>query len=96
MTPDVQAGFDFREFVVDDFAEKELTSAQKIDIHIAMGEPERAMVRVIMFFVPGRAGHRPIAGRAQVFRADDRIIVRAVGVLVMILSEKFAVDFDSE
>src|SRR5882672_5361524 len=78
---------------MNDLAEAPGLSPEVVSIDCSMSEPERAMMRVVMFLV-GSCLHRPIPGQRRFSRPDQWIVIRPRHVLEKVLGEKMAVDFN--
>jgi hypothetical protein len=89
------AGFEAEKTVVDDFAEALLFRPKIQPVDRAMGKPEGAVVRMVLF-LGGICLHRPITGQGQFAGADERIKVRAGDIRVKVFREQPAIHLDPE
>ena len=91
----VAAGFDFGELLVHGPAGLWFLAPEIDAVHLAVLEPERAMMLVIVFLVVS-VFHRPVARHRQAVRSDDRVKERPGDILEMIFAKQLAVDLDAQ
>jgi hypothetical protein len=68
----------------------------KIDpVHIAVGIPHRAMMRMIVLLAHGVMDHGIIASHLRATRANHRIIINVWSAGVDVVREELTIDFDA-
>jgi hypothetical protein len=92
--PDRPPGFHLGKTVVNNAAEIPVFGPKIMAVHVAVGEPQRPVMFVVMI-LPGHIAHGPVPRHAHPARAQHRITKRPGNIVEDILREKLAVDLNA-